>query len=383
MIPAGRNDKFSNYLDRSREAHILIHGVETRTIQYPRKAETAETDDAHQGSSSSSAGDGGVWTSGKTALHLAACEASSEIVQLLLERGADPNARDLDGRFPLAEAALWGRLESVKILLKYGADKNLECVRAGRRLRAVDFARPLLANQKERYNRAGGRHAVYREIAYERDQDRKAIVCLLQDEMDADPNQRSLHGFAFTSDENLLTLIAKFDVPNKLKTIGVLYRGSWLPTVAAMSGWGHHELDDSNVQISGRTWTNEVRRLCELEGVGHDLPPDEKDQGEPGQFYACHAEKQLIAYFVHKHLFLPFELIQDRSDGEWDDEWHDEWEQEREHKRKLLALADKATKPPLTLKKAAIMVSRSICPDCGLFVERINRALGLEITLLQ
>lgn len=241
-----------NYLDRSREAHILIHGVETRTIQYPRKAETAETDDAHQGSSSSSAGDGGVWTSGKTALHLAACEASSEIVQLLLERGADPNARDLDGRFPLAEAALWGRLESVKILLKYGADKNLECVRAGRRLRAVDFARPLLANQKERYNRAGGRHAVYREIAYERDQDRKAIVCLLQDEMDADPNQRSLHGFAFTSDENLLTLIAKFDVPNKLKTIGVLYRGSRLPSVAAMSGWGHHELDDSNVQISRR-----------------------------------------------------------------------------------------------------------------------------------
>ena len=28
------------------------------------------------------------------------------------------------------------------------------------------------------------------------------------------------------------------------------------------------------------------------------------DQGTPRQFYACHAEKKLIAYFIDRHLFL-------------------------------------------------------------------------------
>lgn len=70
-----------------------------------------------------------------------------------------------------------------------------------------------------------------------------------------------------------------------------------------MSGWAHNE----NVTVvSGRDWTNDVVRISHL--IGHTLSPDSwKDRGEPGRFNASHAEKQLIAYFISKHSFLPDE----------------------------------------------------------------------------
>jgi hypothetical protein len=385
------------YLDHSIEPDILIHGVEASAICDfgPRDAERDETDGAEEEGSASSLADDReeVWTSGKTALHFAACEAYPEIVELLLERGADPNARDLNGRFPLAEAALWGRLENVRILLKYGADKQLECMRDGQRLRAVDFARPLPANQKERYIRTGGQRPRYRENTYEREGDRRAIVCLLQDDMEWQRDHHSsLRGFTFTSTPSnkcLLTLMAYFDVPNEGKTVGVLYRGSQLPLVAAMSGWGHYGMDDADVYIASKSWCEEVRRLCQV--VGHRLPPHRRDQGLPGRYYACHAEKQLVAYLVHKHLFFPHEVVQDLLDLEWNDELYDggyvprykgmKGVEASDQQKKLSALLREAG-PPRSLQRATIMVSRPGCPDCQPFVDRVNRALGLEITVL-
>ena len=49
-----------------------------------------------------------------------------EIVQLLLEKGADVNAKDNDGRTALMFAAEKGHTEIVQILLKKGADVNAE-----------------------------------------------------------------------------------------------------------------------------------------------------------------------------------------------------------------------------------------------------------------
>jgi hypothetical protein len=77
--------------------------------------------------------------------------------------------------------------------------------------------------------------------------------------------------------ENLLTLVAHFDVPNMWKTIGVLiYRGSQLPLIGAMSGWGYQDLHKANIQISRMKWTNEVKRFCRI--VGHYFPHSD-DQG--------------------------------------------------------------------------------------------------------
>lgn len=73
-----------------------------------------------------------------------------------------------------------------------------------------------------------------------------------------------------------------------------------------MSGWAHH--DEQNVTISGKRWTDEVFVICE--SIGHILAPvSEMDQGRPGRWHACHAEKQLVAFFVALHVFLEDELL--------------------------------------------------------------------------
>jgi ankyrin repeat protein/catechol 2,3-dioxygenase-like lactoylglutathione lyase family enzyme len=61
--------------------------------------------------------------SGWTGLHTAAKSAHVDALRLLLERGADPNARESgDNTYPLHWAAAHGHLESVRVLLDAGGD---------------------------------------------------------------------------------------------------------------------------------------------------------------------------------------------------------------------------------------------------------------------
>ena len=59
------------------------------------------------------------------ALHAAAASRSVAIVRMLLEAGADPNARQHVGYTPLMGAAGNGSDEMVDLLLKHGADPSL------------------------------------------------------------------------------------------------------------------------------------------------------------------------------------------------------------------------------------------------------------------
>jgi len=63
---------------------------------------------------------------GRTPLHWAAEKGYGKIVQLLLGRGADINARGKTSRTPLTEAAAKGHTDVVQLLLKNGADVNIQ-----------------------------------------------------------------------------------------------------------------------------------------------------------------------------------------------------------------------------------------------------------------
>jgi len=62
---------------------------------------------------------------GATPLHVAAEYGYSEIVEVLLEHGVDPNIRDKYGDTPLHYAAVFGNSKVVEVLLERGADPNI------------------------------------------------------------------------------------------------------------------------------------------------------------------------------------------------------------------------------------------------------------------
>jgi len=61
---------------------------------------------------------------GSTPLHYAA--DNSKVVEVLLEHGADLNIRDKYGATPLHDAAENGHPEVVELLLEHGADPNIQ-----------------------------------------------------------------------------------------------------------------------------------------------------------------------------------------------------------------------------------------------------------------
>lgn len=62
----------------------------------------------------------------ETPLHMAVTSGSTDMVQLLLDRGADVNAEDKTGLTPLHIAAWWTATNRAQQLLDAGADPNLQ-----------------------------------------------------------------------------------------------------------------------------------------------------------------------------------------------------------------------------------------------------------------
>lgn len=65
-------------------------------------------------------------SSGSTSLHTAAQDGHNKIIQLLLEYWADPNSKDDSGLTPLHIAVKGKKVSTVKLLLDAGADKEVQ-----------------------------------------------------------------------------------------------------------------------------------------------------------------------------------------------------------------------------------------------------------------
>ncbi|KAF7918952.1 hypothetical protein EAE99_008677 [Botrytis elliptica] len=109
----------------------------------------------------------------------------------------------------------------------------------------------------------------------------------------------------------------KYNADSKEKTVARLYIPikSPLPTgrpadsvaskaqvINATSGWGceQPERNCSNGFIPNKTWTEKVQQMCQT--IGYELRRSQQDQGTPGKYNACHAEKQVIAYWIHHYV---------------------------------------------------------------------------------
>ena len=66
-----------------------------------------------------------IFTTGATPLNLAAHEGHSEIISVLIEAGADPNSRRLDGSTSLHCAAQEGHMDAIKLLIRAKANPLL------------------------------------------------------------------------------------------------------------------------------------------------------------------------------------------------------------------------------------------------------------------
>lgn len=375
MIVFGDEDYVREYIDSSPESRIFLHGIR---------------DD-----------------NGESALSCAACERFPAIVKLLLDRGSNANFRNRDGRTPLMHAALWGRYENVRHLLKYGADKNL---RDSDGFRAIDFADSSDRNEEERYWRLGGENATYREITLTANQARRMIVHLLTDAHDelvpGPDNTFENHTFQKQSLGiiKLVAPIAEYSISNEWKTIARLERGYKHPSVVAMSGWSHGDTTattttTTTTTISGREWTHEVMRIADI--LGYTITPYEnRDHGIPGQYHACHAEMQLMAYLISNHVFLkpeigdPFrkskreattdpqnQTKEDLEEGSNNNNKKAELEPDNNNKRGPLHELATIT-PPAMFKRATILVSCRPCKDCSRFSKFVNQELDLSISLL-
>ena len=280
------------------------------------------------------------------------------------------------------EAALWGRDENVKLLLGKRAKKNMK---DNHGLKAVDLAAPLDQNEEERYMRSGGEHQVYKEITYIANRARRLIVLMLKDDLSDQPpaavggNSKDQY-FQKSADRiRLFAPIAEYEISTSDKTIARLERGGRYPSISAMSGWSHGM---TVPLVSGQDWTHEVIRIANI--IGHALVPDAKDNGVPGQYHACHAEKQLIAYFISKHVLLETETEATGTRFEHLDNYNPSQHQIEDamlyqEAGPLFGIASRA--PPITLKRASVLVSSPPCSDCVRFTEAANAKLNLSIRL--
>lgn len=286
---------------------------------------------------------------GNTALTATAMEGHEDILELLVAKGSEIDHQNHEGRTALMEAVIYGRLHSIQFLLSKHANRSLSDIRGDDALKLNRNSYHCSQILKFALNQA-------------------IITTLLKAPPRAPPFRPSPHTptpsgpryGAFHGDGHqciYFDRVQTFDLKTAKQAVARLERGGPFSVVCAASGWTTY--NTSPAPIDAAIWTNEVFRVSKL--VGHELTPEPfPHSGVPGQWNACHVEKQLVAWFLSRHVILPDEL------GD-----------ECEEQDRLDALL--AVQPPTRLKSARILVSKEVCRCCREFIKKVNQAFRLTL----
>lgn len=152
----------------------------------------------------------------------------------------------------------------------------------------------------------------------------------------------------------------EFRVPVQLpaagsqKTVAIVNLPDQAKSVKAYSGWSHGK---SKTYISGDRWTKRVLSLAE--DVRHTFECCSFDQGVKGQYQACLAEAQLVAYIIYTYVYID-------SDDDSEEQ---------------STAASISEDDFLEVGKAQILASKDPCRGCREFVMKVNKEFSLSITL--
>ncbi|KFY92461.1 hypothetical protein V500_04183 [Pseudogymnoascus sp. VKM F-4518 (FW-2643)] len=152
---------------------------------------------------------------------------------------------------------------------------------------------------------------------------------------------------------------------SKEKTFAYLNRGSRFEDVFAICGYSQVEFGGVDGCLNREEWTAKVFMFSKA--VGHSLKVwQEMDKNRrPGSYYACRAEKQVIAYFLWKHTTLQEELT-DGSDEELEE--------------RTLKLKDLETSKPAVLRMKKDIYDQ--CVDCKAFQQRVKEMTGIGFNII-
>jgi hypothetical protein len=176
-----------------------------------------------------------------------------------------------------------------------------------------------------------------------------------EDSLSSSSSLSDLYAFRKTQDGilgnvQLVVPIAQYPSYGAQKVLAVLLYPLNESLVAAQSGWGHDFESRSSTEgagedggklLDGNRWTAVVTQLSAI--VRHELPLMSGDApGHDGSSYASHAEKQIIAFAVHKYIF--------------------------ERETQAVSMTD-----------MEILVSKLPCEDCKVFINAVCKTYKLNI----
>jgi ankyrin repeat protein len=307
----------------------------------------------------------------RTALHLATLKGNIGVVVILLANNAMVDSRNELGRTPLMEAALFGRLEIVQALVQNGANLNLHSMEESTQGRIFSTKHPLTARDFARDDTtwAANERAKYFPDYTESNMDlfkRRRIVSLLTPNSNGllnNPSPVQNRRLTLGLHRNLVTNQTEIvehqilGITDKDKAVAILDRGPQYPRVVAVSGWAYHFIpsSESTTILSNSFWTRNVLRLAyELEGsmrLPHPIVgPNLYDRGIRGVWEACHAEKQLMVFYLYEYHIRQWDPITDRA-----------------HQNQI--------------PQCVIQVNKEPCPSCIAFRDIIKTYFNIEIRI--